>query len=327
MAALLTSCAEEMNPSRRNTMEDCHVTHSPGTWACNDAEMTYLAVCDGHGGRDIVEFLEHTLAENIAQELNEDDDASIHTRLERAFLITDIQSHMMAIDTSGATVALCLVKKQPRKRIVTIHAANAGDARVVLSCTPVQVSQQQSPTKIVQHNRVRSKEKTAYRLTYDHRADDPIEQSRIEKMGGFVARNRVLGVLAVARSLGDHGMKEFVIGRPFINTVEVDLGDSLGGPSLSLSSVIRMREKEEKFEGANIIDGRITSDQFVIVGCDGLWDVVEDQNAVDLVRAFVHEDGDKAVGNGRKEDAAQMLCDEALRRGSTDNVTVVVSWL
>mmetsp|Transcript_5015 Transcript_5015/g.5841 ORF Transcript_5015/g.5841 Transcript_5015/m.5841 type:complete len:159 (+) Transcript_5015:104-580(+) len=152
MAALLTSCAEEMNPSRRNTMEDCHVTHSPGTWACNDAEMTYLAVCDGHGGRDIVEFLEHTLAENIAQELNEDDDASIHTRLERAFLITDIQSHMMAIDTSGATVALCLVKKNPRKRIVTIHAANAGDARIVLSCTPVRTSQQQSPPPLLTNN-------------------------------------------------------------------------------------------------------------------------------------------------------------------------------
>jgi len=91
--------------------------------------------------------------------------------------------------------------------------------------------------------------------------------------------------------------------------------------------MMRIIGKEEKHGGGEDADGRITSDQFVIVGCDGLWDVVEDQDAVDLVRAFVHEDGDEVVGKGSKKDAAQMLCDEALRRGSTDNVTVIVSWL
>jgi protein phosphatase/protein phosphatase PTC1 len=42
------SIAEEMNPSRRNTMEDVHVVHIPGTWKCPN--MTYLGVYDGHGG-------------------------------------------------------------------------------------------------------------------------------------------------------------------------------------------------------------------------------------------------------------------------------------
>ena len=48
--------------------------------------------------------------ENIAEELNMDDNTSIHNKLERAFLMTDAESKMAGIQTSGATVAVCLVK-------------------------------------------------------------------------------------------------------------------------------------------------------------------------------------------------------------------------
>jgi serine/threonine protein phosphatase PrpC len=53
-AKMIISKAEEMNPTRRDTMEDCILTHSPGSWGCNDSQMSFLAVIDGHGGRDIV---------------------------------------------------------------------------------------------------------------------------------------------------------------------------------------------------------------------------------------------------------------------------------
>ena len=58
---LTISAAEAMNPSRRNTMEDVHVTHSPGTWGCNDKEMTFIGVYDGHGGKLRVAFLNMSL--------------------------------------------------------------------------------------------------------------------------------------------------------------------------------------------------------------------------------------------------------------------------
>jgi serine/threonine protein phosphatase PrpC len=96
-------------------------------------------------------------------------------------------------------------------------------------------------------------------------------------------RNRVLGVLAVARSLGDHGiMKEFVVGKPYVDSIDFDHGEG----------------------------------EFIILACDGLFDVMDDQEAVDLVRNVKGREG-----------AAQMLCNEAIKRGSTDNVTVIVSWL
>ena len=58
-----------------------------------------------HTGRDIVEFLECSLATNVAEELNVvDDSIDIQTRLERAFLITDIQSRKKGLMTSGKLI-------------------------------------------------------------------------------------------------------------------------------------------------------------------------------------------------------------------------------
>ena len=54
------------------------------------------------------------------------------------------------------------------------------------------------------------------RITHDHKSTDPKEVARIENAGGIMIRGRVLGVLAVARSLGDHRLKEYVIARPYL---------------------------------------------------------------------------------------------------------------
>lgn len=200
-------------------------------------------------------FLEETLADNVARELAHNDDASMETRLERAFLMTDIQSKQFGLETSGATVALCLVSEHEHNTV--IHAANVGDARVVVAS-----------------------EGTAHRLSFDHRADDPSEVARIKEAGGFVLKSRVTGILAVARSLGDHGLKDYVIARPHVRSWN---------------------------NGADC----------VIVACDGLFDVMTDQQVVDLVYQWKDE----------KEDVAKMLCKEAMARGSTDNITAIVSWL
>ncbi|CAO1638907.1 unnamed protein product [Sympodiomycopsis kandeliae] len=118
----------------------------------------------------------------------------------------------------------------------------------------------------------------AIRLTYDHKASDAQEAKRITDAGGFVMNNRVNAVLAVTRSLGDSAMKEFVVGAPY--TTETTLTDE---------------------------------DTFLIVACDGLWDVAEDQDAVDLVREVIDP-----------QEAANRLLSHALNNFSTDNTSVMV---
>ena len=48
---VVVSSHEEMNPSRRSSMEDCSVYSPPGTWGAPDQDMAYLGVYDGHGGK------------------------------------------------------------------------------------------------------------------------------------------------------------------------------------------------------------------------------------------------------------------------------------
>ncbi|KAF7289545.1 PAN2-PAN3 deadenylation complex subunit PAN3 [Mycena kentingensis (nom. inval.)] len=118
----------------------------------------------------------------------------------------------------------------------------------------------------------------AVRLTYDHKASDEQEAKRIRDAGGCVTSGRVNGVLAVTRSLGDYSVKDFVIGAPY--TTETELCDD---------------------------------DEFLILACDGLWDVMTDQTAVDLIHAIPDA-----------QDASHVLLKGALNAHTSDNVTILV---
>jgi len=116
------------------------------------------------------------------------------------------------------------------------------------------------------------------RLTYDHKGTDKQEAKRIMDSGGFVMSGRVNGVLAVTRSLGDSSMKEFVVGAPY--TTETELTDD---------------------------------DEMLILACDGIWDVLDDQTACNLIRTI-----------SDPQEAATTLVQEATHRYTNDNITVMV---
>ena len=417
-----------MNPTRRNTQEDVHVVHGPGSWGAPIANATFLGVMDGHGGRRIVDYLEEHLAKNVANEwtfaagdgsdedndsnnndgggggggsrsvdrvrqppkkrrLGDDDSSGnsnnkennngtalldtesqvIQTALERAFLITDIQSRIDGIITSGATVACCIVVPNYSTQTgnitsITIHAANAGDARAVLSSGTarrrrrrrhslpmVVTSQGSSVNNNINHHTKTNNNKSklllpnpelanelplhrgtnAIRITHDHKSTDPIEIARIQSSGGIIVRGRVLGVLAVARSLGDHGFKEFVIAKPYLSSTTVrmiersTLDDSNGRDNDIEDKTIMSSSSSSSHQAP------FTDDEFLVVACDGLWDVMEDQEVVDFIRKHihVHENDHDHHANQCRENVASYVIEEALKRGSTDNITVIVYWL
>ncbi|CAM9445998.1 unnamed protein product [Pylaiella littoralis] len=247
------SCADEMNPSWRNSMEDAHetVAHFDG-----DPRTSFFAVYDGHGGRGTVDFVSSRLEEILAEELRADNASSIKERITRAYGLTDCLSKEATVLTSGATAVTCLLKE--KGGMVTIHAANIGDSRAVLA-----------------------RGGRAVRLTFDHKAEDASEEERVNAAGGFVLRNRVLGILAVSRSFGNQGMKELVTAVPYVS------------------------------------ETRLSSDcSFLILACDGVWDVFTDDDAVSYVT--------QAMERMAEADIAGALVSESLARGSTDNITVVI---
>eukprot|EP00984_Skeletonema_dohrnii_P036633 scaffold37824_cov161-Skeletonema_dohrnii-CCMP3373.AAC.3 len=353
-----------MNPTRRNTMEDVHVIHAPQSWGAPHPSASFIGIYDGHGGRLIVDYLEDHLAKNVAQEWSfemekgggknevsvvaagrkrrlprsdgnddssdddseeeeeeeKDDGEIIRNSLERAFLLTDIQSRMAGLTTSGATVVCTIIipnfDSEGNCKEIEIHAANAGDARAVLSST---VARSASSKIAFNHDTTNN---VAVRITQDHKSTDASEIERIKAAGGTMIRNRVMGILAVARSLGDHGLKEFVIAKPYLSSTVVkivsDDDDDMGGNDNNGKSGQPVMTNNNNSPTSH----PYTNGEFLIVACDGLWDVMEDDEAVDAVRAHVAKNGLAC-----RTDVASILVNEALERGSTDNVTVVVYWL
>jgi serine/threonine protein phosphatase PrpC len=119
----------------------------------------------------------------------------------------------------------------------------------------------------------------AERLTIDHHPDIVTEAAFIKSHGGFVKNGRVNDVLGCSRAIGDGAMGDVVRAVPHILTKSFDRRAGIR----------------------------------VIMACDGLWDVVGDQQAADLIRGCVDATG-----------AARKLRDVAFQKGSTDNISVVV---
>ena len=204
-----------------------------------------------------------------------------------------------------------------------MNAHLPGDARAVLSSTRARLANDDNKGKSMSSkqslpnpelpNELPITRTKAVRITHDHKSTDKKEVERIENAGGIMIRGRVLGVLAVARSLGDHGLKEYVIARPYLSSTVVQIE----GSGVKDETTVQQHGKADDQQSSPY-----TKNEFLIVACDGLWDVLEDQEACDIVRSYVHENGSES-----REKVSSVLIQEALKRGSTDNITVIVYWL
>lgn len=123
----------------------------------------------------------------------------------------------------------------------------------------------------------------ADRLTYDHKATDAEEAKRVHASGGQIVSSRVNGVLSVSRALGDHALKRLVVSTPHIS--ERTLG---------------------------------SDDSFLILACDGLWDVATDEQAVEIVMESLSKHRQDVQA------ASRALVNYALRSDSRDNISVMV---
>ncbi|KAJ6680023.1 PROTEIN PHOSPHATASE 2C 49-RELATED [Salix purpurea] len=126
-------------------------------------------------------------------------------------------------------------------------------------------------------------------MSQDHKPIYPSERRRVEELGGYIDNNGFLnGVLSVSRALGDWDMKL-----------------PRGSPSPLVS--------EPEFQQLFLTE----EDEFLIIGCDGIWDVMSSQQAVSLVRRGLrrHDDPDQC---------ARDLAKDALRRDTFDNLTVII---
>lgn len=141
-----------------------------------------------------------------------------------------------------------------------------------------------------------SQKHIAIPLSKDHSPTDYGERMRIQKAGGFVKDGRVLGVLEVSRSIGDGQYKRCGVS--------------------CLPDVMRCQ--------------LTPADRFLVLACDGLWKVFTSDQVLASVLATLQDETIAAEGDKKRtlelryEAACSKLANEAVRKLSGDNVTVVI---
>lgn len=182
----------------------------------------------------------------------------------------------------------------------TLIVANVGDSRAVFS-----------------RNRV------AYDVTRDHKPNDPLEQQLIYDRGGQVIWDGDIHPnTGEPMTTGGHGVYR-VNGNLAVSRV---IGDKLERPYVTSDpDVIAIPLKPNE-------------DDFIILASDGLWDVMTSLDVVAYIHALLdnHDDDHNHETNTihdynelqyRQDTVTSMIVEEALRRGSSDNITVLIVWL
>ena len=137
------------------------------------------------------------------------------------------------------------------------------------------------------------KNNMAVQLTKDHKQNTFEEKTRIEQLGGkvyFDGYDHRVGNLSVSRSFGDIDSKPFVSHIPDVYKCRLN-----------------------------------NSDKFMVLGCDGLWDELSNQEVVDFVLGNMTG---KLKNEGKMTDnnIAKKLGEYAIQKGSTDNVSIIIKF-
>lgn len=129
-------------------------------------------------------------------------------------------------------------------------------------------------------------------MSFDHKPFNNLERTRIEKAGGTVQFNRVDGDLAVSRAFGDFQYKT--------------------------SPELPAEQQKVSPEPDIITHDRVDVDEFLLLACDGLYDVMSNAEATGFGRQILQE------GESNMTLMAEEMLDIALEKDSRDNISAIV---
>eukprot|EP00906_Rhabdomonas_costata_P026561 RCo037851 len=173
---------------------------------------------------------------------------------------------------------------------------SSGSTAAIAIITPLEGAQKQYDVQIshVGDSRVlvgKNMGAALLHATTDHKPSLKAERERIESCGGMVAMDRVDGALAMSRAMGDFEYKK-----------------GPGGPN-----------KQKVICKPDVAHVTVGVDDLVLVCCDGVFEAGFTNNQVmEYVKEQLQEDPDDVAA------AACALAEEAIRRGSGDNVTCII---
>ena len=149
-------------------------------------------------------------------------------------------------------------------------------------------------------------------LSFDHKPSELPERLRIHHANGFVKGRRVNGDLAVSRAFGDFSYKQQQPPKPKKQPAQ---------DSNSTSTPSTLPQKPQKvvvLPDIMIYPRFEEEDEFMILACDGIWDVASSEQCAHFVQVLLQE-GESDLGSVCEE-----ILDTCLDRRSRDNMTIML---
>ena len=276
---------------------------------CSNDPLAFYCIFDGHGGRTAADFVSQNLVRNITDDpvfAKDPERAMVRARAPTppalilfpcAFHQPSSRRRRIRPSTPRPTDPRSHASPQTNgffktdREFQAIQTADPDDCSGSTALALCVLGEELVVANAGDCRAVLSRLGRAMDLSTDQRPTRSTELTRIEATGGFVEDGYVNGHLGVARAFGDfhiEGLKGT---------------EAKPGPLVVEPEVERWQLTHE--------------DEFVIIACDGLWDVFSSHNAVDFARQALRRHNDP-------EAAAKELCAEALRRDSADNISVIV---
>eukprot|EP00250_Pteridium_aquilinum_P028211 c36774_g1_i1 orf=65-1144(+) len=280
--------AAAMQGTGRPLMED---TYSIAT-ASKASDPSFFGVFDGHGGIAVAEMLKNDFWSTYKKRLSGSDpiNSTIAAYLEfdtltlaqPKGLFGALRERGVGGSRCGSTAATAVLLPAPDGKQQLV-AANVGDARVVLSrgAKAVQLSFDHKPNVVEERNRIEAKNPT------------PRKPLVVNVDGTW----RVGGLLALSRAFGDAYLKDWSDGK---------IDGARGGFGLTAEPTV-------------VVETLSSEDDLIIVGTDGLFEKISNQEIVDFCRSARDTTSSEAI--------AKQLIELAQKRGVTDDISVVIVFL
>jgi serine/threonine protein phosphatase PrpC len=344
----------------KGEMEDKVVVSFP---VAGRPAWSLFGVCDGHGGAFCSTYLAANLPRIVAtaaaeapssgrSSLIDDDDTTpelLEAVLRAACLqadeelraqprlrvdIGEASGKIECKDGSGSTGVLCLITRR------YIAVGNVGDSRAVLAQHTLQppTASTLSPPPYTGAGAVSAAGVLhATALSTDHKYSIPSERTRAEAAGAVVAAIENTPTATASKDPSEPPSEPLAEQLPVSYEVFTErfrngssrlrMSRSFGDFYLKQTSTLPAEEQAVVAVPEVVIHPRSGADAFVVLACDGVFDVMSNQHVVDTLAAqlgYRAAYGRPVAGTQRCAEACDALLQECLSLGAHDNLSALV---
>jgi protein phosphatase 1G len=257
----------------RKRMEDAHITEiSQG----KSSELDVFGVFDGHGGKEISQFVTHHFTKELIVNKNylkgdlqsaikdtfikmdeimqtNEGKEEIKQYARKSKEEDDLQNKEEPQNSQMAMLAQLVGQKDPESDDIAMRTGCTGCVCVIDEKNKKMYFANAGDSRVVL-----CKNGNAIAMSTDHKPELESEKDRIYKADGWITDGRVKGNLNLTRGLGDLDYKQNKKLKPEEQMIT-------SNPDIKI----------EDF--SNDVD-------FIIIGCDGIWDCLTNQQACDFVK-------------------------------------------